>query len=85
MTGCVVRDDLLVCLTSKVLHQGQLCGFALYQEPTGQRRMAHQGENLGSTGKGMKGSTAMAMHLVGGRVELVLCTLAGEVLRYIEP
>ena len=85
LTGCVVGDDLLVCLTSRTIHFGtELYGFELSQESTGQRRMASQRRKLGAASKGIKSSTAIAMHVVGGKVELVLCTTAGDVLRYVE-
>ena len=85
LIGCVVLDDLLVCLKPRNLHSGrELYGFVLSREPTGQPRIVSKGRRLGAASKDIKTSTTIAAHVVGGKVELVLCTTTGEVLRYIE-
>lgn len=81
----MIREDLLVCLKSKILRSERLmCGFALLQEPGAQRRIVGPGNNLGVADKAIDKSTAITGHLADGRSELVLCTISGKVLRYVE-
>ena len=85
LTACVVREDLLVCFQSRTLRSERLIrGFALTQEPGGRRRIADPSRNYGTADKDIDKSTAIAVHLVDGRSELVLCTTTGNVLRYLE-
>ena len=80
-----MREDLLVCLRSRTLRSERLmCGFALSQEPGGQRRIAGPSRGFGAADKDIEKSTAIAVHLVDGKSELVLCTTTGKVLRYLE-
>ena len=85
LTACVVQDDLFVCLKSRTLRsERRLCGFVLSQEPRSQRRIAGQCRDLGAASKVIEKSTAIAARLVNGKSELVLCTVTGKVLRYVQ-
>ena len=85
LTACLVREDLLVCLKSKIFRNERLlCGFTLSQEPKGQRRIAGRQRDFGAADKDIDKSTAIAAHVVNGKSELVLCTTTGKVLRYIQ-
>ena len=83
LTGCVIREGLLVYLESRLFRSERfLCGLALSQEPGGQRRIAGPRLDLCTANKGIGKSTATAAHFAHGKSQLVLCTIAGEVLRY---
>ena len=87
LTACVVWEDVLVCIKSRMLHFERLmCGFALLQEPKGQRRIAtaSQCQDLGAANRSIEKSTATASRVVNGKSEIVLCTITGKVLRYIQ-
>lgn len=84
LTACVVREDLLVCLQSKAFNKRLLCGFQLSQEPRGQRRIAGPRQDLRAANKDIEKSTATAARLVDGKSQLVLCTITGKVLRYVQ-
>lgn len=85
LTACLIREDLLVCLKSKILRSERLlCGFILSQEPKGQRRIAVGQQDFCAAHKDIDKSTATAVRLVNGKSELVLCTTTGKVLRYVQ-
>lgn len=85
LTACLIRDDLLVCLKSKLFRSERLlCGFTVSQEPEGQRHIAGRQRDFCAAHKDIDKSTATAVHLVNGKSELVLCTTTGKVLRYVQ-
>ena len=85
LTACVVWDDFFVCLKSRQFHSERLlCGFVLSPEIRGQRCIAGQHRDLCAANKGIAKSTATAARRVDGKSELVLCTITGKVLRYVQ-
>ena len=67
-----------------MFRSGLMCGFELLQEPGGQHRIAGQSQDLGAANKLIDKSTATAARVVDGRSEIVLCTITGKVLRYVQ-
>ncbi len=85
LIGCVVREDLLVCLKSKMLRSERLvCGLALSRELRGLRRIAGRVQDLSVANKCINKSTAVATRLINGKSELVLFTTNGKILRYVQ-
>lgn len=85
LTACVVWEDVLVCIKSRMFHLERLmCGFAFLQEPKSQRRTAGQCQDLCAASKSIEKFTATAARVVKGKSEIVLCTITGKVLRYVQ-
>ena len=85
LIGCVIREDLLVCLKSKMLRSERvLCVLALSRELRGLRRIAGRVQDLNAANKCITKSTAIATRLINGKSELVLFTTNGKILRYVQ-
>ena len=85
LTACVIWKDVLVCIKSRMFHFERLmCSYALLQESRGQRRIAGQCQDLGAANRDIEKFTATASRVVNGKSEIVLCTITGKVLRYVQ-
>ena len=86
LTACVVWEDVLICIKSRMFRSERLmCGLALLHEPKGQHRIAGQCQDLCAANKSIEKFTASAARVVDGKTEIVLCTITGKVLRYVQP
>ena len=81
----VVQDDILICIQKGPLKglKHQICEYELSRGPDGHFLITKSSSGLASVERSVDESAKAAVQIHEGQLLLVLCTMKGEILKYI--